>query len=409
MKKINLSTVRLVTVRFIHRFKSQITIKTGAQCNSAEMKTVVTKIFSSEILNLKLSGSRTSTILKNIIPRKLFTTALAMMVTVYSYAQDGVHLPLTGGTLTGPITGTFATFGGTVTSDAWLQSSSGLINKNGVTYNNPFGVYYHHSGNTGYAIYKEPGEWIAPYPNLRIAFHTGLKLGAHFTYGGTRFYNDSDMVTEIMSVGNTDNNVRIGYGLSVGGALTGGSSARFNGTGAFKNNISVVGPASDKIAEGSHFYLANSGIGSSNYASATQLSLNGSLDFWVHNPNVDYWGAITRMRITKSGNIGIGTTNPDAKLTVAGKIHSQEVKVTVAAGADFVFQDDYKLKPINEVAAFISANKHLPEMASAEDMKKNGLELGEMNIKLLQKIEELTLHLIQQNKRIEELEKKRGL
>ncbi|TCC97679.1 tail fiber protein [Pedobacter hiemivivus] len=339
--------------------------------------------------------------------KKFFITALATMVAVYTYAQDGVHLPLTGGALTGPVTGTSAAFSGAVNSDTWMQSGSGLINKNSILANNSFGVYFDNTGESGYGIYREPGEWTFPFPDLRIAFHTGLKLGAHFSYGGTRFYNNSDMITEIMSVGNTDNNVRVAYGLNVGGALT-GTSATFNGFGTFNKSLSVLGPASDNIAAGSNFYLANLGTGLSNYASATQLGLNGSLDFWVYNAETDGWGS-PRMRITKSGNIGIGTSTPDSKLTVAGKIHSQEVKVTVAAGADFVFEKDYNLKPLNEVAAYISANKHLPGIASAEDMKKNGLELGEMNIKLLQKIEELTLHLIEQNKRIEDLEKKKSL
>lgn len=64
-----------------------------------------------------------------------------------------------------------------------------------------------------------------------------------------------------------------------------------------------------------------------------------------------------------NGSLGISVTHLDteAKLTVGGKIHSQEVKVTVNAGADFVFQEDYKLKPLSEVAEYISKNKHLPE------------------------------------------------
>jgi hypothetical protein len=111
------------------------------------------------------------------------------------------------------------------------------------------------------------------------------------------------------------------------------------------------------------------------------------------------------MRIDKDGNVCIGTTTPDSKLTVSGKIHSREVKVTVDAGADFVFEKNYALKPLAEVEQYITENKHLPEIASAAEMKKSGLELGEMNIKLLQKVEELTLYLIKQDKRIQELEK----
>ena len=107
----------------------------------------------------------------------------------------------------------------------------------------------------------------------------------------------------------------------------------------------------------------------------------------------------------QNGNVGIGTTNPTSKLTVAGNIAAREVKVTVDAGADFVFEKDYSLQSLESVDKFIKENKHLPEIASAEEMKKDGINLSEMNIKLLQKIEELTLYSIQQNKKIEEQSK----
>lgn len=106
------------------------------------------------------------------------------------------------------------------------------------------------------------------------------------------------------------------------------------------------------------------------------------------------------------GNVGIGSPNPTSKLTVAGNINSREVKVSVDAGADFVFDKDYALPSLQEVEKFVTVNKHLPEIASAKEMQKEGINLSEMNIKLLQKIEELTLYVIEQNKRIELLEKK---
>jgi hypothetical protein len=104
-----------------------------------------------------------------------------------------------------------------------------------------------------------------------------------------------------------------------------------------------------------------------------------------------------------SGNVGIGTINPTSKLTVAGNISSREVKVTVDAGADFVFKKDYNLPSLSSLDTFIKENKHLPEMASAKEMQANGINLSEMNIKLLQKVEEMTLYMIEMKKDNEKL------
>ncbi|MCV9928319.1 centromere protein H [Flavobacterium sp. LS1R49] len=98
------------------------------------------------------------------------------------------------------------------------------------------------------------------------------------------------------------------------------------------------------------------------------------------------------------GNVGIGTTNPTAKLTVAGDINAREVRVTVNAGADFVFENEYNLPSLTTVETYIKENKHLPEIASAKEMQESGINLSEMNIKLLQKVEELTLYTIEQHK-----------
>jgi hypothetical protein len=103
-----------------------------------------------------------------------------------------------------------------------------------------------------------------------------------------------------------------------------------------------------------------------------------------------------------TGNIGIGTTNPDEKLTVNGKIHAQEVKIDLAypmTVPDYVFANDYKLKSLQEVEEFIKQNSHLPEIPSAKEIEKNGLMLAEMNMSLLKKIEELTLYTIEQEKK----------
>ncbi|MCV9930945.1 hypothetical protein OIU80_01490 [Flavobacterium sp. LS1R47] len=101
------------------------------------------------------------------------------------------------------------------------------------------------------------------------------------------------------------------------------------------------------------------------------------------------------------GNVGIGTTNPDEKLTVNGKIHAKEVRIDLGIPApDYVFANNYKLKSLQEVEEFIKQNSHLPEIPSAKEIEKNGLMLAEMNMSLLKKIEELTLYSIAQEKKI---------
>lgn len=118
------------------------------------------------------------------------------------------------------------------------------------------------------------------------------------------------------------------------------------------------------------------------------------------------------MSIYNTGKITIGTDKYDLsgyRLFVKDGIKTERLKVEVATTnqwADFVFNDDYNLRPLNEVKKFIQSNKHLPEIPSADEIVKDGgIEQGELNAKLLQKIEELTLYLIQQNEKIENLEK----
>ncbi|MBI4648788.1 MAG: hypothetical protein HY738_19915 [Bacteroidia bacterium] len=105
------------------------------------------------------------------------------------------------------------------------------------------------------------------------------------------------------------------------------------------------------------------------------------------------------------GNVGIGTTNIPTgfKLAVNGKIYCEKVKVVEDVGSDYVFEKDYPLMTIGELEAYIDTVQHLPDVPSAEEMKKNGLDLGDISIILLKKVEELTLYLIEQNKRIDEL------
>jgi hypothetical protein len=109
-----------------------------------------------------------------------------------------------------------------------------------------------------------------------------------------------------------------------------------------------------------------------------------------------------------NGAIGIGTTRVNGyKLSVNGKIRSSDdFKVYLESEwSDFVFKPDYKLRSLGEVEKYIQINGHLPEMPSAKEVEEQGVDLGAMDAKLLQKIEELTLYILEIKKENELLKK----
>jgi len=113
--------------------------------------------------------------------------------------------------------------------------------------------------------------------------------------------------------------------------------------------------------------------------------------------------------ILTDSNVGIGTASftdgsDNYRLSVNGNVRAHRVRV-YTDWADYVFDDDYKLLPLEELKSFIDKNKHLPNIPSANEVEQQGIELGEMNKMLLEKIEELTLYMINLNKEIETLKK----
>ncbi|UTN05113.1 hypothetical protein L0669_04220 [Flavobacterium bizetiae] len=105
-----------------------------------------------------------------------------------------------------------------------------------------------------------------------------------------------------------------------------------------------------------------------------------------------------KMSLLTNGNVGIGELNPKNKLDVNGIIHSKEVKVDMEGWSDFVFKKEYNLPTLEEVEKHIAEKGHLENIPSEKEVLQNGINLGEMNAKLLQKIEELTLYMIEMKK-----------
>ena len=110
-------------------------------------------------------------------------------------------------------------------------------------------------------------------------------------------------------------------------------------------------------------------------------------------------GGRAQLKILSNGNIGIGTLSPTSKLDVNGTIRSKEVKIEATGWSDFVFGEKYQLPSLSEVENHIKEHKHLPDIPSEREVIENGISVGEMQAKLLQKIEELTLYVIEQDKK----------
>lgn len=132
----------------------------------------------------------------------------------------------------------------------------------------------------------------------------------------------------------------------------------------------------------------------------------GYLTFWTKAENSEELKQ--SMVLDANGNLGIGTNNTNGyKLAVKGSMAASEIKVLdVNSWADFVFAENYQLKSLTELEHFIKENKHLPDIPSKEEVKNNGISVCEMDARLLQKIEELTLYVIEQQKLIQELQYK---
>jgi hypothetical protein len=244
----------------------------------------------------------------------------------------------------------------------------------------------------------------SPYARINAATSDGVS-SALFS-GATKGVRvvSSSSITKMEGVDNTGSAsyqpLELGgsyVGFSIGGTEVG----RFNSSANF--GIGVTSPA-EKLDVAGNIKIANGGYLYS--AANTHIQAGTSSYIGFHTNGSE------RMKILSDGTVGIGTNitsySSAYKLLVDGKIGAREIKVTLSnPWPDYVFDKDYKLRSLYTLEKFIQQNKHLPNMPSAADVKKDdGVNLGEMNAKLLEKVEELTLYMIQLKKENDEIKKK---
>ncbi|SDQ01682.1 hypothetical protein SAMN05428975_5931 [Mucilaginibacter sp. OK268] len=185
-------------------------------------------------------------------------------------------------------------------------------------------------------------------------------------------------------------------------------SVRADGQGYFAGNVGIgtTTPQSKfEINNGSYTndnQLIVSGAEATRYYGVMGITMpsgNTVLSFGTRSNNTNFFETLNLF----NGNVGIGKTNPQNKLDVNGRIHSQSVLIDMNGWSDYVFKKDYHLPSLQEVKAYIEQNQHLPEIPSEQQIAKEGLNLGEMNKLLMKKVEELTLYLIAMKEEISSL------
>lgn len=200
----------------------------------------------------------------------------------------------------------------------------------------------------------------------------------------------------------TGGNVRIGTGttaptnaLEVNGTTV-STKLKISGLASSTQKVLTVGTGGQVSSTDVSTFADNMG----DHIATQNINLNGNKIVGSSAPtNGLFVGANGNVRI------GAGSGNPGNALEVNGIVRSKEVLVEITGWSDFVFEEDYKLMSLAEVEQFVKQHGHLPDVPSANEVEENGIGLGEMNALLLQKIEEMTLHLIEMEKRIKELER----
>lgn len=291
------------------------------------------------------------------------------------------------------VTGTLGTTAGSTSEITRLYSNTG----NGSQLR--FYTYRYAAGNSWLTASTRVQAWTDVTPQAYIDFNPNGGLYAlAFGSGSSEFMR----ITQTGNIGIWTNSPQTS--LEVHSAASLGTSAGsiaeiarfYSGTG----NGSQLRFLTSRYANGTDWTSASTRV-----QAVTDGTNQGYIDF---NPGggasgVAFGsGSAELMRIMPSGNVLIGKVsqaNTGYLLDVNGSARINQVVVNTT-GADFVFDTAYRMAPLSEVEAYIRQQHHLPDISPAGEMEKEGLDVGENQTKLLQKIEELTLYIIEQNKRM---------
>lgn len=255
---------------------------------------------------------------------------------------------------------------------------------------------------------------IAPTENFQFGgaslYHYGV--GFHQYLGETNLYGSGFYGVNFFTEG--QNRLRIARNGNVGIGTTDAVSkltiVSNTTTGDLHNRTSILlRNTNQTCGDGSTTYnlasyLAEAGVVRSIFESRYDNGyVYGAVGTSTNHDFIIFTGSHEKIRFLSNGNVGIGTQTPNYKLEVNGTIRAKEIKVEAINWPDYVFADNYNLKSLDEVEQFINQNKHLPDILPASQMEAEGVNLSEMNIMMLQKIEELTLYVIELKKEIDNL------
>ncbi len=295
------------------------------------------------------------------------------------------------------------------------------------------------TGYTGYNLLKDytSGNWYSQ--------SNGAQNGSSGVYGdlwgclnfctnpisgtglGSQTFTDADIMNnvnfQVRSNGDCNvfhGNLNVNKNAAIGGGQVNLAIAGDGMWSSINANSNVQGLGLSSGSWGSYIQLAAANNADQGAVQIVCGYQGSGTTFWSTDPAIG-WNPIMRLkpdgRVAIGGDIfyptenlpGVGTGGaPNAyNLYVSKGILTEKVKVASSSDpvnwSDFVFAKDYNLMPLSKVADYVKANHHLPEIPSASEVAKDGIDLGSMDAKLLQKIEELTLYVLQQQKEIDEL------